>query len=357
MTTYKDSGVNIDLGDLCSKIAYHEAKRTFVNRKGRIGEPVILEGGFSGALDMGDYYLVQNDDGVGSKAMVAHAMRKYDTLGYDLVAMVVDDGICLGAEMMTVSNTIDIEQIDQSLITDLMRGLGKAAKEAGVVVPGGEIAELSGQVNGFLWNATAIGIVKKDRLITGKDVQAGDAIVGLRSAGFRSNGFSLVRKILHDRFGPEWHLEKFDEQYSWGDAVLIPSRIYCHALGSVIGTFSSPPYATVHALAHITGGGLPGNVPRVTSQSRLGVTLDRLPSPHASMLKLQELGHVSDEEAYQTWNMGIGMAIVTPEPEKVLKLLSAQHVDGQVIGEVTKESGVRLVSQGFYNKEDTLVFE
>ena len=106
MATYEESGVNIDLGDKCSAIAYAAAKRTFPGRKGMIGEPLINEGGFSGALDMGDYYLVQNDDGVGTKIAVAEMMGKYDTMGYDLVAMVADDAVCLGAETISITNTL-----------------------------------------------------------------------------------------------------------------------------------------------------------------------------------------------------------------------------------------------------------
>jgi len=108
MATYEESGVNIKMGDKCSGIAYQAAKRTFPGRLGMVGEPLIDEGGFSGALDMGDYYLVQNDDGVGSKIQIAEMIGKYDTLGYDLIAMVSDDAVCVGAETISVTNTLDV---------------------------------------------------------------------------------------------------------------------------------------------------------------------------------------------------------------------------------------------------------
>ena len=115
MATYKDSGVDIELGDECSRVAYNTAKSTFSAREGMIGQPVIIEGGFSGAMDFGDFYLVQNDDGVGTKMIVATQVGKYDTMGYDLVAMVADDAICVGAETVSISNTIDTERLRQTL--------------------------------------------------------------------------------------------------------------------------------------------------------------------------------------------------------------------------------------------------
>lgn len=356
MPTYKESGVDIEKGDLCSKIAYDAAKETFINRKGLVGEPVLLEGGFSGALNMGDFYLVQNDDGVGTKAQVANLMKKYDTLGFDLVAMVTDDGICLGAEMISVSNTIDINKVDDAVIKPLMKGLKDAAKIANVVIPGGEIAELGDQVNGFTWNATGIGIVKKDRLITGEDIKEGDSIIGLQSKGFRSNGFSLIRKILSDSYGENWYQESFNDSLTWGDVVLTPSKIYCHILGKVIGTFSKTPLVKINALAHITGGGLPGNISRITSNKGLGVKLENLFPPHDAMLKLQELGKVDDMEAYRTWNMGVGMVLVTREPKKVMKLLTERNVAAQIIGEVTSGTGISLKSLGHFSGGEVLKY-
>ena len=199
MATYKDSGVDIDLGDKCSALAYQAAKNTFPGRKGMIGEPLIDEGGFSGALDMGDYYLVQNDDGVGTKIRIAEKIDKYDTLGYDLIAMVADDAACIGAETMSITNTLDVDKLDEQKVAGLMKGLEKAALEHKIVVPGGEIAELGNSVNGYIWNSTAIGIVEKNKLITGQNIQEGDKIIGLRSAGLRSNGFSLIRYILKEK--------------------------------------------------------------------------------------------------------------------------------------------------------------
>lgn len=356
MTTYKQSGVDMELGDLCSAIAYAAAKKTFANRKGKIGEPAIMEGGFSGAMDFGEFYIVQNDDGVGTKIQVATLMNKYDTLGFDLVAMVVDDGICLGAEMISVSNTIDCNALDPHTITELMKGLEAAARVAGIVVPGGEIAELGEEVKGYIWNATAVGIVKKDRMFTGEKVRVGDSLVGLYNPGFRSNGFTLVRRALEEKLGKEWHQKPFAGT-TYGDAVLVPSPIYCSAITAITGGYKDASQAPIHGLAHITGGGIPGNLPRMFGKQKLGAELTNLFAPDPIVLEVQRLGNVSDRESYQVWNMGTGMILATPEPDLVIQLLQKHNVTAQVIGKVTGSGKVTLVSKGAEKPGATLEFD
>ncbi|MFH1218281.1 MAG: phosphoribosylformylglycinamidine cyclo-ligase [Candidatus Peregrinibacteria bacterium] len=337
MTTYKDSGVDIEMGDKCSQIAYQAAKNTFIGRKGMIGEPVIDDGGFAGALDMGDYYLVQNDDGVGSKSLVAEKIGKYDTLGYDLIAMVADDAVCIGAETISITNTIDVPKVDEKRITQMMAGLEKAALEQKIVIPGGEIAELGEMLTGYIWNATAVGIVKKEKLIKTDQIKEGDKIIGLNSDGFRSNGFSLVRHILNEKLGEQWPFEKFNSNFTWGEKVLIPSKIYSNAVLSIHGRFNESPKVQIKAIAHITGGGIPGNIARVLKKSGLGANINALPTPHEVMQKLIELGNVETEEAYKTWNMGVGMILIA-SPENVNQIqdiLSTNNVESQLIGEVT----------------------
>ncbi len=352
---YKKSGVDITMGDKCSALAYAAAKKTFASRKGMFGEPVQMDGGFTGALDFGDYYLVQNSDGVGSKIAIAEAVGKYDTLGYDLLAMVVDDAVCVGAETIAITNTIDTNKVTEKVIGPLMEGLRKACVEQKVVVPGGEIAEMPALVNGNTWNSSAVGVVEKKKFITGKDVVPGDKIIGLRSRGFRSNGFSLVRHVLLNAFGEKWHKKSYDKKHTWGEIVLIPSLIYSAALLELLGRFGEKRVCHIKALAHVTGGGIPGNITRVLG--RHGADLDNLWSPHDPMLRLQEMGKVSDKEAYEVWNMGTGMILVSNEFEKIEKTMDAHGIQARIIGEVSKESGVRLVSQGFFKPGKQLVFE
>lgn len=336
MATYKESGVDVELGDKCSRVAYEAAKGTFPGRKGKIGEPVVGDGGFAGLLDMGDFFLVQNDDGVGTKMEVAEKMGKFDRLGYDLLAMVADDAICMGAEVISVSNTLDAPRLDEKMVRELMAGLQKAALEQKIVVPGGELAELGGALNSAVWNATAVGIVKKDRVIDGSAVQAGDAIIGLQSDGIRSNGLSLARKILTDQFGGDWVKEDFGGGKSWGEVILAPSRIYHGAILNIIGRYDNPKKHPIKGLVHNTGGGIKGNLPRLLKRGGFGAKLDALIEPHAFMLKLMELGQVDVEEAYKTWNMGIGMMMVcgAAAADGLLEALSKEGVKAQVMGSV-----------------------
>jgi len=352
---YKQSGVDITMGDKCSALAYEAAKKTFASRKGMFGEPVQMDGGFTGALDFGDFYLVQNSDGVGSKIAIADAVGKYDTLGYDLLAMVADDAVCVGAETIAITNTIDTNKVTAKVIGPMMEGLKKACIEQKVVVPGGEIAEMPSLVNGNTWNSSAVGIVEKKKFIDGKDVAAGDKIIGLRSRGFRSNGFSLVRHVLQKKYGAKCYKKAFDKKHTWGEIALTPSIIYSNALLELLGRYKQKRVCNIKALAHVTGGGIPGNITRVLGN--YGAFLDNLWAPHDPMLQLQEMGKVTDKEAYEVWNMGTGMILISDEFAKIEKVMDKHGIQARVIGEVTKERGVRLVSQGFFKPGKQLFFE
>lgn len=330
MATYKDSGVDIEEGDACSKIAYEAAKATFPSRMGMIGEPVVDEGGFSGVLDMGDYYLVQNDDGVGTKMMIAEMIGKYDSMGQDLVAMVADDAICIGAETISISNTMDVDKVDKNKVGALMKGLEEACTKHKIVVPGGEIAELGEMVNGYIWNATAVGIVEKNKLITGQNIQSGDKIIGLKSAGIRSNGFSLVRHILKSQLGKTWAQEKYNDIQTWGEATLTPSRIYSSALLEIHGRYKQAAQAELKGLVHVTGGGIHGNLKRILKTKEY--SLDKLPEPLDIFKRLMEIGNVSEEEAYRTWNMGIGMIVISNDVDKVIEICEANECPALEIG-------------------------
>lgn len=343
MITYKKAGVDRALGDLCSEIAYREAKKTFAGRKGMIGQPIVMEGGFTGALDMGDFLLVQNEDGVGTKIEVANRMKRFDTLGCDLVAMVADDAVCVGAEVISLTNTIDTSALSRKIISELMSGLSRACRRQRIVIPGGEIAELKGHVNGYTWNATAVGIVEKNKFITGAGIKPGDPVIGIASPNFRSNGFTLLRAILKQRYGKKWHLKRFHGK-PWGSYALAPSIIYHAGILQLIGRFRQKPSVRVKGIAHITGGGLPGNASRMFGSKKLGLTLNRLPRPPSAMLELQRLGNVSDREAYETWNMGVGMVLVSENTEKVLALLRKVGLMASVIGEVTKKPGMIIMT-------------
>lgn len=344
MATYKDSGVDVELGDECSRIAYQAAMDTFEGRKGMMAEPVKEEGGFTGMLDMGEFFMIQNDDGVGTKIDVAHKMNRFDTLGYDLIAMVADDGVCVGAEIVSVTNTLDAPQLDQQMVEGLMTGLSNAALEQKIVVPGGELAELGAMLNGPVWNATAVGIVEKDKVIRGDDIEAGDTIIAFRSDGIRSNGLSLARLILSKEFGDEWVHQDYADGKTWGEVILTPSKIYHRSLLNLIGGYQKERKVSIKGLVHNTGGGIKGNLPRLLKKKGLGADLSTLPEPHGFMRKLQEIGSVVDEEAYKTWNMGVGMLAVVDSDsiDQALNLLKNEGIEASVAGQVTSGEGIDL---------------
>ena len=359
MSTYAEAGVNIELGDESSRIAYSAAKATFPVRKGMIGEPLIQDGGFAGALDMGDFYLVMGDDGVGTKMDVAIQADRFETLGEDLLAMVIDDAICVGAEVITMTNTIDANKVNPLQIGKMMEGLKNACIKQKVTIAGGEIAELGESVKDLIWNATALGIVEKEKLITTKKVQAGDQVIALKSNLLRSNGFSLVRYILKNHFGEKWHLEKFTDGRTWGEVVLTPSKLYHHAVLELIGRFKKARKVDVHGIAHITGGGIPGNINRILKANQLGVELTDLWAPQDPVLQLQKFGAVQDREAYQTWNMGNGMVlVVAPEDvAKTLEILTQNDIQAKVCGKVIPEPKIRFTSCGYFQKGEVFEYD
>lgn len=335
--TYAISGVDISMGDICSGLAYESAKRTFDTRKGKIGYPKNLDGGFSSLLDMGNFYIAFNSDGIGSKVQVAQAMNQHHTLGYDLVAMVTDDAVCVGAEPVALVNTLDMERVDDNIVKKLMSGLEKAAIEAKVAVVGGEIAEMRDHVKGYIWSASLIGVVRKERVIDGSSIKFGDKLVALLTDNFRSNGFSLVRRILEGAHGPWWHRVKYDNNSTWGEKILAPSQIYSQFIMKLIGGFKNSPLVNINGIAHITGGGLKHNIRRILPEG-LDVKVSNLPPPPPVISKVKELGKISNQEAYKVWNMGIGMVLFTKESDRVLDLAREHNINSQIIGEVVKKA-------------------
>ncbi|HHE38680.1 MAG TPA: phosphoribosylformylglycinamidine cyclo-ligase [Candidatus Cloacimonetes bacterium] len=343
---YKNAGVDIEAGDNASKIAYQYAKSTFSTRKGKIGEPVIAEGSYAGLIDMGNFYLVQCDDGVGTKIEIAEKIGKFDTLGFDLLAMVADDAICLGAETISISNTIDTNKVDAFVIEDLMKGLSKACIEQKVIIPGGEIAELGKSVNGNIWNATAIGVLEKDKVIDGSEIQVGDKIIALKENGFRSNGFSLVRYILENNYGKEVYSQTSPFVENWGKILLEPSQIYSSELLKILGRFGDSRKVNIKGISHITGGGIAGNFRRILKDKKLGANFYDLFEPAEMVKEIQKIGKVTETEAYKTWNMGNGMMLVV-SPENTEKVLEILNIEAKIAGEITNSGIIEIQTKGF----------
>jgi phosphoribosylformylglycinamidine cyclo-ligase len=369
--TYKDAGVDIELGDECSRIMYEACKKTWENRRGKIGEVKAEYDDFSGLrfvhFSGQNVSAGMNFDGVGTKIEAAERLSvltknfgAHRGIAFDLFAMVCDDAAARGAEPVDVGSILDVNKLDKDLIKVLAEGMVKAAKEAGVAVINGEIAELGERVGGFgdyryNWGATALWVVDRNRMISGKDIAAGDKLVGFKEEGFRSNGLSLVRKILKDTFGEDWH-QREQAGKSVAEWMLAPSKIYCRAITEITGGFGGTPKARIKGIAHITGGGLPGKLGRVLKPAGLGAEITEPFQPGRMMLYCQEWGKVEDKEAYRTWNMGNGMVVVTDEPETVIDIAGMHKIEAKVIGKVRKEPGIRIFSRGKFSEGEELVF-
>jgi len=371
-----DSGYSIADGNAASRTAYAWAKKTFATRAGLPGEPAQnLDGGFSNEIRFGSERLGISSDGIGTKIEVAERLDRYDTLGYDLVAMTADDLIAAGFVPTNLSNIIDVRHLDGTVIDELMRGLHDACLFAGIAITGGEIAELGERIGGyagarmnFNWCSTAIGVLHPslEQPLSGAAARAGDAVVALASPSFRSNGYSLARKTLERLFGAEWHkvelrVKSYElgveaaastvaekqpltlnsqllTQKTWGDALLAPSLIYAPGLTALFEAG-----LPVRAVAHITGGGVADNFQRVLKNG-LGAVLDNLFPPLPAMQRLLELGNIPLETAYLYWNMGTGMLLVLPPEaaDAAVASLQASGYQAQVAGHLTAEAGVTL---------------
>ncbi len=348
MSQTSNSGMDIDLGNECSKNAYNWSKKTFINRSAKAGMPATdLEGGFSNLLYFGDTRIGIASDGIGTKIELAERSRIYDSLGYDLIAMVADDLASAGFEPTNISNIIDVDHLNYEVIDQLMKGLHDAANFAQIAISGGEIAELGNRIGGygegmhFNWCSTAIGQLHPSLKtpINGKDIKAGDKVISLRSRGFRSNGFSLIRRVMLKEFGEEWHKEAYDDSKTWGEVLLTPSLIFSPAITNLLENGIS-----LKGVGHITGGGIADNFRRVLKLSGKGAILNDLYPPHEVMLRLIDLAKVELSAAYLYWNMGNGMLIVVGEEqlEESLTTLTAANYEAKAVGTITDEKEIIL---------------
>lgn len=346
----KKSGLDIDLGNRCSQIAYNWAKKTFNNRAQGSGNPLLsVEGAFSNIMDFNGVKIGLSSDGIGTKIELAERTGIYDTLGFDLVAMVADDLAANGLETVNFSNILDVDHLDADIVERLMEGLNKAANFARIVITGGEIAELGSRIGGygtkmhFNWGATGVGILPEGQpMIDGSKITAGDTVLALKSRGFRSNGFSLLRRIMQEAFGDEWHKAEYSDEMTWGDALLTPSLIYSPLIAGLL-----KERVELKGIVHITGGGIGDNLQRVLKVTGKGALLDNLFEPLPVMQKVRQLGRVPEEQAYRLWNMGNGMLLVAPRSEtnKILDICAEKNYQVQVCGKIRKEPGIEIITK------------
>jgi len=375
MTTYKSSGVDVELGNDVSKIFYNAARQTWKNRKGKLGEVLVPNDDFSGLrfIDVSNLPkgTVMNIgfDGVGTKVELAERTGNHRTIAFDLFAMVCDDAVVRGAEPVLIGSVLDVNSLGNEEkkyvdeIGQLASGYIISAKHANVAVINGEIAELGARVSShgsfnYNWSAAVVWFANKERMFTGTEIKVGDYLIGLRETGFRSNGLSLVRKIMQEKNGKNWHRKFFQYDKTLGELSLTPSRIYTGAIVDMFGGYDleREPRAEIHGVAHITGGGIPEKLGRVLRPSGFGALIEDLFNPPEIMSYTQRLGKVSDEEAYSTWNMGQGMVVISPEPDEVIRVSNEKGIDAKVIGVVKKDSGITIISKGEITLGKKLIF-
>jgi phosphoribosylformylglycinamidine cyclo-ligase len=318
--SYRDAGVNIDNGNLLVERIKPIAART------RRPEMLGNLGGFGALFEIPlDRYkkpvLVSGTDGVGTKLKLAQTYAKYDTIGIDLVAMCVNDIVTSGAEPLFFLDYYATGKLDVDVASQVVTGIGKGCELAGAALVGGETAEMPGMYSQGDYDLAgfAVGIVEKNAIIDGSKVQVGDALIGLASSGPHSNGYSLIRKILEP-----------DVNKNIINSLLKPTRIYVKSLLELI---SQVP---VHALAHITGGGLLENIPRVLPADCCANINSKSWSRPTIFDWLQDQGGISETEMYRTFNCGIGMVICIPadQTNKALSLLTELGETAWHIGDI-----------------------
>lgn len=331
MITYKDAGVNIEEGYRAVDLIKGYAKSTM--------NPLVLNhiGSFGAMMELPEGYkkpvLISGTDGVGTKLEIAFKMNKYDTVGIDCVAMCVNDILCHGAQPLFFLDYIACGKLEANVASDIVKGVADGCLQSGSALVGGETAEMPGfypegeyDIAGF-----SVGIVDKDKIIDGHEVEEGDVIIGLPSSGVHSNGYSLVRKIITD-------LDKKLGDKTLGEILLTPTRIYVKPIQKLMEKFK------IKAMCHITGGGFIENVPRMLPKNKTAVILKdsyEIPEIFQYMMGLG----VEKDHMYNTFNMGIGFMVCIDKSikDEVLAELQAMGEKAYEIGYITcGEEGVCL---------------
>ena len=331
--SYRDAGVDIDAGDALVENIKPFAKRTM--------RPEVLGGlgGFGALVEISKKYqepvLVSGTDGVGTKLKLAFDWNKHDTVGIDLVAMSVNDILVQGAEPLFFLDYFACGKLDVAQATDVIKGIAEGCEQAGCALIGGETAEMPGMypVGEYDLAGFAVGVVEKSKVITGRDIKPGDVVLGLKSNGVHSNGYSLVRKII-ERAQPQLDAE-FDGGKTLREAIIAPTRIYVKPLLALMAKLN------VKGMAHITGGGITENTPRVLPEN----TVAQIDANSWELPKLfqwlQAEGNVDAQEMYRTFNCGIGMVVIVDaaDADAAAAFLTAQGETVSRIGVIRARNG------------------
>jgi phosphoribosylformylglycinamidine cyclo-ligase len=367
-------GVNIELGDDVSRMMYEAARASWQNRPGAV---VDMHHSFSGARAIRPNYKPDDcfegfgSDGIGTKVEIAERTMDHSRVAFDLFAMACDDAVVRGAEPIAISTVLDVNELrdedpdTRTALRQLAQGYLRAAKAAGVVILNGEVAELGDRIGGYgpfnyNWSATVLWYAQRDRLLTGRAIMPGQALIGLPERGFRSNGITDVRRVLGRHYGPQWHDQRIAglSSLTLGQAAQLPSTIYTKFVTELTGGFDRRrrPKAKITGVAHITGGGQPSKLGRMLEPSGYGALIDDPLSPPLMMRAVQRLGGYSDREAYGKWHMGPGMILATMEPTRVLEHAHSWGLQAKLIGHVTEEPGIRIKNCGVQEEAEWLEF-
>jgi len=326
--TYAKAGVDISKVKKVHRSIAEMLKNTFSLRDGKFGKVLTEIGHYAGLIDIGNNkVLALHSDGVGTKVLLCQILNKYDTIGIDAIAMACNDVICLGAEPFALVDYLAIQETDEEMINEIMKGLVEGAKQANVAIVGGETAVMKDVIigvkgKGFDLAAMCVGVVDKDKIITGEKMKSGDAVIGLESSGIHSNGLTLARKILDKKYYKE---------------LLKPTLIYVKPILGIIKN------CEVHGLANITGGAF-SKLMRIVEKAGVGFLLDNMPEMPEIFRIIQKKGKISDREMYRTFNCGIGFCVVVPENEsqRVIEICKKYSINAKKIGKVVGEKDVKI---------------
>jgi len=337
--TYKDAGVDIDAGDFFVRKIKPYVKSTF--------RPEVMShiGGFGGLFALKKYrnpVLVSGTDGVGTKLKIAFLTNKHDTVGIDLVAMCVNDIVVSGAEPLFFLDYFATGKLKPRAHADIVKGIAAGCKQSGCALIGGETAEMPSfyaegeyDLAGF-----AVGVVERKKIIDGSRIKPGNALIGLASSGLHSNGFSLVRKVLLEASGYTVKDVLPELGKPLGDALLTPTRIYVKTILALQKEFD------LRGLAHITGGGITENTPRMLPKGTAALIRKGAWNIPPIFNLIQQKAKIDDEEMYRDFNMGIGMVLAVPakQADAVIKKAKKLGEKAYLIGEIVKgKQGVRYV--------------
>ena len=336
--SYKDSGVDVERGYEAVRLMKEHVKSTYT--EGVLGDIGSFGGFFQMPKNVKNPVLVAGTDGVGTKLKYAIIADKHDTIGIDAVAMCVNDIVCQGAKPLFFLDYFATGKLSPEKVATVVSGVANGCKQAGAALIGGETAEMPGfypkgdyDIAGF-----AVGVVDKKKIINGSKIRKGDVLIGIKSSGIHSNGYSLVRKLFGENIE---NLKKYDEELGATplNVLLTPTKIYVNSILSLIEKID------VLGIAHITGGGFIENIPRIFPNG-IGCEIDTKSYEVPAVFKvMQKRAKLTDEQIYNTFNMGIGMVVCVREKDvdATIRQLELTGEDCAVIGKTVKGSGVTLI--------------